>query len=311
MPIRPSLVSSSEGRIDRLLMTIPSSAVYDGDSAGILRALCGSLPAETRLVILTHQSSAPVVRRWPELSGHNGQLEIIEAKDHVAFTLWAEDPYVVVRDENTGIGLFVEPLEFLRGADALVADYVAAKTELLVNPSILHFQGGNILIGDNFVLLGEDHLNRTVRYIPSVISAPVNVNTREFVMGLFSDRIEGERTIHTVRSNVTVPADTYVLLEDDEGVWVEERYLGNEYGTVQPVFHIDMFITLAGRGESGRYRVLVGDPHSAAQLLGEPVHEASLADAFDSVAGNLFDLEFWVDPRFRLQLIVGGGRRAI
>ena len=293
-PIRPSLISSSEGRIDRLLMTIPSSAVSDSDSEGILRALCRSLPKDTGLVILTHQSSAPFVRQWPELKNRNGHIQIIEAKDHVAFTVWAEDPYVVVRDERTGAGLFVEPLEFPRGADALIADYVASRTDLLVNPSVLYFQGGNFLIGDDFILLGEDSINRTIGYIPKVISAPVNTDAREFIMDLFLGRLDNGRTIHLVGSNVAIPAATYGVFQDDEGFWVEERHIGNESGTVQPIFHIDMFITLAGRGNSGKYRLLVGDPRFAAELLGEPVHVACLADAFDSVSKNLCDLGFEV-----------------
>ena len=52
--------------------------------------------------------------------------------------------------------------------------------------------------------------------------------------------------------------------------WTEVLYFGNKPGTVQPLFHIDMFVTLAGRAEDGRYRVLVGDPHLAAQILAMP-----------------------------------------
>ena len=46
----------------------------------------------------------------------------------------------------------------------------------------------------------------------------------------------------------------------------EVLYAGAGYH--QPIFHIDMFVSLTGRGQSGRYRVLVGSPAEADRLLG-------------------------------------------
>jgi hypothetical protein len=69
--------------------------------------------------------------------------------------------------------------------------------------------------------------------------------------------------------------------------WTELRYVGNRPGTTQPIFHIDMFITLAGRGSDGRYRVLVGDPRAAAQLLGSDLPVHAMAPVFDDVAAGL------------------------
>ena len=69
--------------------------------------------------------------------------------------------------------------------------------------------------------------------------------------------------------------------------WVEDIYAGNAPGTRQPIFHIDMFVSLAGRGEDGRQRVLVGDPRAAAQLTREPLQPHAMASVFDDIARDL------------------------
>ena len=48
-----------------------------------------------------------------------------------------------------------------------------------------------------------------------------------------------------------------------------------------------MFVSLAGRGEDGRYRVLVGDPRAAAQLTNEPLQPHAMAPVFDDIARDL------------------------
>ena len=48
-----------------------------------------------------------------------------------------------------------------------------------------------------------------------------------------------------------------------------------------------MFITLAGR-DGGAYRVLVGDPKLAADILGVPAAPYAMVDVFDDIAAQLY-----------------------
>ena len=48
-----------------------------------------------------------------------------------------------------------------------------------------------------------------------------------------------------------------------------------------------MFVSLAGRGDDGRFRVLVGDPREAARLTGEPLQPHAMAPVFDDIARGL------------------------
>lgn len=69
-------------------------------------------------------------------------------------------------------------------------------------------------------------------------------------------------------------------------------YAGNAPGTRQPLFHLDMFITLAGRGEGGRYRLLVGDPREAARISRTPLRPQAMAEVFDDIARQLAEQGF-------------------
>jgi hypothetical protein len=66
-PRAPALVATAAGAIARLLLTIPSYAVQGGadNPYGVVyRDLIAKLPAQTELVILTHDGVADTVRSW-------------------------------------------------------------------------------------------------------------------------------------------------------------------------------------------------------------------------------------------------------
>jgi hypothetical protein len=55
-----------------------------------------------------------------------------------------------------------------------------------------------------------------------------------------------------------------------------------------------MFLTLAGRGPSGAYRVLVGDPRLATEILKQPLPPYAMVEVFDDIAEQLAAREFEV-----------------
>ena len=237
-------------------------------------------------MILTHERTAETVRNWPEVRQHPGGARVVTVRDHVAFSEWAEDPYVICRDLNGAHSYLVEPYSFLRSADALVADEVARGTDLRLAGTVLYFQGGNLLVGDDFFLIGADYPKKTVSYIPNVITPPEGADKVAFVRDLYRSYLDAERELIEVASSVEVPAEQWILRENNGDVWVDHLHAGNEHGTVQPLFHIDMFVTLAGRGTDGRYRLLVGDPEEAATLLGYALPDHALTEVFESVAAG-------------------------
>jgi len=72
-----------------------------------------------------------------------------------------------------------------------------------------------------------------------------------------------------------------------EDEWQEIFHYHNNTGSHQSIFHIDMFVSLAGKDSTGRQIVLVGDPALAAEILGTPLHPLSLHKYFNEIADDL------------------------
>jgi hypothetical protein len=288
-PVRPRLIATAEGAIARMLLTIPAYAVAAEPLSAIYRELLTELPASVGLVIMTHESTAGQIGRWLAESGRTDTAEVVEAPDHLQFSVWAEDGYVVVHDDDSGCTDFVEPFSFPRYGDSLVADFVANATDLDKTQAPLYFQGGNVLIGDDFFFIGADYPAESLRYLGTVLVPSAGESPAQLVHRLYGEYLDPVRKLVYLASTIPVPAEERRSIELDGAQWTEEVFVGNRAGTVQPIFHIDMFVALAG----GK-RVLVGDPRLAADLLEIPLQPHAMANVFDDIARSLSRLGFEV-----------------
>ena len=295
-PQKPRILSTAHGPISHLMLWYSeetgSVQPYRAAFADLMRLL----PAHTRITIVAHPSS---VADAEELAGEREGAEVIAAPDFLTFTVWAEDACVVVEDVGADppVTFLVEPFEFPRTGDAIVADLVAQATELQSTQLPLIFQGGNILIGDTFVLIGRDYLDQTIashRREGQLRGFPEDAPAREqeaWVRDLFRRTFDPDRDIVFLESKPNSrPGNALVEVEGE--TWFDEVDAGT--GDRQPIFHIDMFVSLAGRDAGGRYRVLVGDPTIANQILGWDTEPHDLAAEFDQIASQLESLDFAV-----------------
>jgi hypothetical protein len=284
-PVEPRLVGSAEGEIEQLLLTIPAYAVRAGPLASIYRDLLGRLSPRTELVVLTHEAVEEEVTSWFHGRDRDVGATIITAADHLHFSVWAEDGYVAATDGDATY--LIEPFSFPRYADSLIADLVSNATDLRNSQAPLYFQGGNLLIGDDFFLIGADYPAKSMGYVSRTLLPGPGESAAELVRRLYAEYLDTGRDLHYVGSTVPVPQQQTRRFTLDGQEWTEVLYMSNDPGTSQPLFHIDMFMTLAGRGESGRYRVLVGDPRLAAEVLGSPVQPHAMVEVFDNIARTL------------------------
>lgn len=282
-PDQPSLIPSSDGDILSLLLTIPLYTL-NREVGAIYETLFSSLPATTEIVCLVNSGSKAEVEA---LLAHSGRVAtLVEAPDHVAFSLWAQDGYAVATTVN-GDTYFIEPLSFLRYADALVADYVVGATDLKNFQVPLYFQGGNILVGDTFWLIGIDYPTNTLRYVNSAILPNSGEAPEALIRRLYGEHLDSTRDLIYVGSSVPVPEEDTVLVQENGNYYVDVVFQGNHAGTAQPLFHIDMFMTLAGR-DGAKYRVLVGDPSLGPSAPGSSLGPSySMKNVYDSIAASL------------------------
>ncbi len=302
-PTRPRLVSTAHGPIRHVLLWYPTHsaadrAIYQRTYGDLL----AGLPPTTAVTIVAHPKVVKEItdvadaRRVPSAT-----TTVVRAPASLAFSVWAEDAFVVVDDldRRPPATFLLEPESFPRVGDFAVAELVATATPMETAQSPLVFQGGNILAGDDFAFVGADYLDDSRAAIEAGGSmeefpATGSVRAREdFVKRQFRAQLDPARTFHFPAAAPRSRATNRVVEIGGER-WLETVDAGR--GNRQPIFHIDMFLSLAGRaGRAGtKYQVLVGDPGLADRTLGWQPVAHNLQGEFDAVADQLRRLGFSV-----------------
>jgi hypothetical protein len=281
----PRLTSSYEGSIDTIMFAFPRYAA-DADLAAGYKSVISALRPGTAFVVVHAKSLRPEIDRWFTGAGHPlDKVTFVELPDYVNFTDWAEDGYVSLAD-RAGTSFLMEPWEFPRSGDTLIAEAVQSVTATKTGQAPLIFQGGNCLIGDDFWLLGKDYFADSVRLVSEArgpVQVPEGTTPDAFVTQLFSEFVDRARRLIVVGTNKPIPLRAYYGTREGRNYFLDVASDGA--GTFQPIFHIDMLITLIGK-RADTFEVLVGSPALADSLLGRSSPFA-LDDVYDTLAKQL------------------------
>ena len=280
-------ISSVYGEITRMLLTYPRQTNLPNDI--ILQRYKGvfeSLGSNIEYIVLAHQDTHESIRQTAISAGlrPDANLKLVSAfslypafvrriLSHVGgnvyqcelgsswHSIWAQDGYCCLK-KDTGETVLIEPLEFTRSGDNFVADQVAAETNMEVEVTKYHLEGGNILAGDDYIIVGKDYLH-------------------------YNERITGE-------SRTEITNGFKELFGVSELIWLgfdsPLSFPINVFqGTYQPIFHIDMYVTLGGKTAGGKELVFVGDPALAKKILNQPAPPAEIVQAFNKTV-EFFEL---------------------
>jgi hypothetical protein len=311
---RPSLISSFAGTIEQLLFALPSYALADQALVAGYRSVIGALRHGTRFVVVHHDTpeARASLQAWFRTAGHADEaVEYVALPEYVGFTDWAEDAYVALRDAADDSRYLMEPWEFHRAGDALLAEAVAELGGLRAAQAPLVFQGGNCLIGDTFWLLGKDYFADSVDLVSGSrppINVPSGTTPDAFVRRVFRDYVDHERELILLGTTKPIPLRSYYGRREGTTYFLDVPAEGA--GTFQPIFHIDMFVTLAGRGADGRFHVRVGSPRLGANLLGTSAPYA-LDDVYDGIAADLAKRDMVVTRNPLVHRATLGGSRTL
>ena len=282
----PRLHSTWRGRIEQILVAFPAWAVEDPESVAAYRSVIGALRPGTEFVVVHSAGVHAAVEEWFRAAGHTDTVTYVPLPDYVSFTDWAEDGYVALADAIDDTRYLMEPWEFQRAGDALIADAVEEFTDIRASQAPLIFQGGNCLIGDDFWLLGTDYFADSIALLQrgrTPVQLPVGADLDAAVRRLFHDYVEAGRRLVLVGTRKPIAVADFRGRREGDEYFLDLPSSGT--GAFQPVFHIDMFLTPVGRVD-GRFVVLVGDPAQADELLGTTSPYA-LADVYDQLAATL------------------------
>lgn len=296
----PSLVSSLHGSIDRILFTIPYWVFFPDNFPNerdliikyrnAFQGILQTLPSTANVLFFIHEVAEQELNNWISNLGLSGRSEVVKAPNGMNFTVWAEDAYSICEDTADSETYFVEPASFRRADDAYIADRVSPHTDLERTQVPLYFQGGNILIGDDFWFIGADYPTNSLNL--GLIVPQQGETNAQAVARAYGEAMDNQRKLIVVGSRVPVPSTSKRPVMINGELWHEVLYFGNKSGTVQPLFHIDMFISLAGRDTNGAYTALVADPQMAADTLNESLPDGAMQDVFDDIASGLRALGF-------------------
>lgn len=312
-PKHPSLVSSCLGRITRVLLTMPDYVFEDSYYLEVYRTLIQHLGTGTRFVVAVHERYAERIEALLRESGLKTNPDIVAISDSIHFSVWAEDAYVCSIDKQTGATYLLEPFSFTRLGDMIIADAIKEVTDVRNYQTILTFQGGNCLIGDRFWLIGNDYIEDTLwsfqdndsPYLPKN-KAKKDTNIDDVIQA-FKDFVDSERRLIPVGTTKHVIGSVPLATKEDGQIYLN-FVRGTGYG--QPIFHIDMFITLIGPGPDNRFRLMVGSPQMAAELTGRPFNPLlSMQAAFNEIAGTLEQQGFDVHRNPLPHVFYQGGDR--
>lgn len=162
-------------------------------------------------------------------------------------TKFIQDPFLVL-ENRLGQSLLLEPYRSLHPDNSYVAEQVAVGTGGLIRPTELWLEGGNILVGDDFALVGRNLLE---------------MNRRRLFKGRSLKSKLGRGGAKTVEDELTTIFKSTLGVKYINWIGMEKPInmrLKVEQGTpkLQPFFHLDHFLTLCGRGEKGKENILVG-----------------------------------------------------
>ncbi len=227
------------------------------------------LPTEVGLLVAAHRSTVEKVVRWPETRSRS--IEFLTVPPEIDFTPWCQDPFLGASAGPSGVLTFLLPKSPLRRADRQVAEILANHLGAEVMQTPARFEGGNVLVTDNHILVGRDTIG----------------GNGDISLSVFLETMGEARPIHIVGtpSNKRHHVGISGTCSD---IRVEERR--GFAGSSQPIFHLDAFISPAGTAPDGRQRILVGDPRSAVALVGrQPLISAEddLSDELDEIAWTL------------------------
>jgi hypothetical protein len=250
-----SLLSTSHGRIRHVFLV--ASRRLPGFDEGMLQRLLNLSGRFDRISLAVHEGEAESFRILVEDLGIGAKTEIIEAPAGAALWPWAQDRVTVFQNGSD--------VHVLESADA--GDYTGAAAAFalgIANRAVsdLPQPGGNVLVDGKVCFVGADF-------------GEARIDTRRGIEIIACQPLQRRGP---TRFEMT-PGDLSWRQDIDRSIAAD--------GSRQPVFHIDMFMSLAGTAPDGTPRIMLGDPVWASELIGLPLPEGFPLKAFQQIEFGL------------------------
>jgi hypothetical protein len=274
-----TMLSSVEGRIEDLLIILPNFANAVGEQeyekvvdlfeaqGTVYRFLLLETPSrlmfqfdtdrsggkgsttprqDPREVMRNVEDLRPVMDFRSLLLNWNDDLAAIQGGSALMYERWAQDPFVVKTWGDAC--LLLQPVHTQRMSYHFLPMELAAQqhTRCLIQPCPLYLEGGNILRGMRHVLIGKDLLKINTDYRQALIEQEAPLRYRANV----------PRHLPFAAAEFAlalgVETDALLILGAETSA---SKYIGTtetRKTSYQPLFHIDLYLTLGGWHDQAR-----------------------------------------------------------
>ena len=181
---------------------------------------------------------------------------------------WVQDPFCVLSGPE-GVTTLLEPYFFEKINNRFLAEQLSHGHGTLIRSTRFHLEGGNILVGDDYMLVGMDC-------------------AEENRVKVFGGKIDLEEACEKLTKDFReLFGVNYVIWIGSKSPLTNPLKMPMGPHLLQPIFHIDMFLTLGGKSNSEKHQgdelVFVADIH----------FNPSEVNPYDDVKGHEEN-----DPRF-------------
>jgi hypothetical protein len=222
---------------------------------------------------------------------HTPLAGVIDFQKGDVHSEFIQDPIISMETE-LGTIVLLDPMKQVNPENSNIAEQLAAYTGYLVQPCSIELEGGNILVGDDYALVG------------------MNILYQNLELGKKMDANEPEKWVaNHLKSLLGL---RYLLWIGAENSFDFEDFHSTGNHQLQPFFHIDLFLTLAGKASGSKELVFLGriDKKFVFDLApGEGELIDKLNVLLDAVESHLESSgEAFPGPRFEVARLDMGGR---
>jgi len=291
------LINSVSGDIESILFALPatSNGIERENYLNVVRELVKVMPGVKVIILIEMDKDETDAEDWEKQveaeikslemaipSKSNTTIEVIERNirgfDN-SFTVWAQDALIPATGmDNTKYLLTSKNSKRQdRRNDGSIASRVAeSNLGYTLRPFNFQLEGGNVLVADDFILIGKDEVKHNGDY-----------TTENDFLNKFKRYIGDKRKVIFIEvSDKTYEKPKEVVFSEEKERTIGEIFKLQTYyhriykwrGLEQPIFHIDVFMTLLGYNEAQEYELLIGEP-----VAGFDYHSDEIDDEIRSV----------------------------
>jgi hypothetical protein len=205
-----------------------------------MRSRSERVPSFTYSLIFPNLDGAQILKQFQNIAPES---QALRESDFSQFYKYVSDPFLAIRLHNGATGI-LEPYYFWPNSrresspSLLFSQYLprilTSQSDILIRSSPYFFQGGNLLVGSDFAIVGRDIIQQNlIAYGKQFKNPPLEALLRDLAVTM------GVKSV--ICPDLEFDRKTGIVLSQNRSL-----------------YHLDIFLTLAGQDSEGKELAMVG-----------------------------------------------------